>query len=235
MTKGRVLVVDDETDIKNLISEAFTMSGYDALGASGGDQANGILQNNEIDIVVSDIRMSNGDGVDLLKKIRSISMTNPKVILITGYTEYSRPELFESGADLIIAKPFDIDFLINNCDLLLLEPPQRWAAASSISGLTEKLSARFESFDSSVEKQLFAGGNVGFSIEVKYVQNIRLGENFLFSIEFGADGINFSGIGRLIWKDETAGIIVEYLNDECLDWYLGKISKTELAIPRIAQ
>lgn len=84
----------------------FAMEGYAALQASSGNEAFLLIQDSPVDIVVSDIRMLNGTGIDLLKNIKK-NMPKLPVILLTGFSDYSDQDVLNMGAAAIFRKPFD--------------------------------------------------------------------------------------------------------------------------------
>ena len=104
-----ILVVDDEEDYAAIISRMLGMEGFQVLVAHSGNQALETMKSTEIHAVISDVRMSDGDGKELLTNINS---NNFKDLLafafITGFTEYDPEELLSLGADKVFPKPIDI-------------------------------------------------------------------------------------------------------------------------------
>lgn len=82
--KGRLLIVDDEAEIRELLSRHFRMVDYDVLLAANGKEALEIMANQRIDVVISDIMMPVMNGVALLKEVRQ-QYPMVRVIMITGY------------------------------------------------------------------------------------------------------------------------------------------------------
>jgi two-component system response regulator PilR (NtrC family) len=113
----RILLVDDETMILNILSHYFKTWGWDILALSDSEQAAEVLKSKEIfDVMVSDIRMTPINGVELLKLSRELRPSMP-VILITGYgsKELFR-EVMELGAFSCLAKPFEPEFLLKTVE-----------------------------------------------------------------------------------------------------------------------
>ena len=104
--RATVLVVDDEQFIRELLARSIKREGYLVSEAGDGREALEILRDNHIDIVISDIKMPNMDGWQLLEEIKK-EYPDVSVILITAYAGDHTPEhAIEAGADYFITKPF---------------------------------------------------------------------------------------------------------------------------------
>ncbi len=114
-----ILVVDDDPDIRELISAIFLRVGYKTLTADCGLNALEIVNSTSIDVVVTDIRMPNGDGLFLLEKIRTRDPKVPIVFIVTGYSDISESEFISKGATKVFLKPFSQILLVDevNCSL----------------------------------------------------------------------------------------------------------------------
>ncbi|MDP3142835.1 MAG: sigma-54 dependent transcriptional regulator [Candidatus Omnitrophota bacterium] len=103
--KPHILIVDDEPLIRHSLSELLTLSGYTVSSASNGKEALHLLKDYTADAVITDIKMPEMDGKQLLKEIRNITPNTP-VILITGYGSIeSAVEAMKDGAYDYITKP----------------------------------------------------------------------------------------------------------------------------------
>jgi CheY-like chemotaxis protein len=104
--RGTILVVDDEPVIRGLLVRSIAREGYQVSEATNGREALELLKMARFDIVISDIKMPEMDGMELLTEIRS-SYPSVSVILITGYgAEYNSQDVIAAGADYFITKPF---------------------------------------------------------------------------------------------------------------------------------
>ena len=107
----RILIVDDERDMRHSISQWLTLSGYEAEAVSSGEEALAKIDADFAGIVVSDIKMPHMDGVTLLKRIQAWDGQLP-VILITGHGDVPLAvEAMRSGAYDFVEKPFQPDAL----------------------------------------------------------------------------------------------------------------------------
>ena len=105
-SKSKVLVVDDENDIRKLLNIYLKKSGYDVLEAENGQQAIDIVkENTNIDLVVMDIMMPGMSGIEACKEIRTVSSV-PVMFLTAKTQEPVQDEAYETGGDDFLGKPF---------------------------------------------------------------------------------------------------------------------------------
>ncbi len=108
---SRVLIVDDEQSMRQMVAIALRQDGHDVVIAEDGEVAARELDANRVDVVVSDIKMPGFDGIQLLRYARE-HCPETEVILMTAYTSTeSAIEALRLGAYDYISKPFEIDEL----------------------------------------------------------------------------------------------------------------------------
>lgn len=108
----KILVAEDNYNIRNLICKNLELNGYETVSAENGEVAFDLFTNQHIDLVVSDIMMPKTDGITLVKEIRDINLDIP-IIIMTALDSFTDKEKgFTSGADDYIVKPVDMDELI---------------------------------------------------------------------------------------------------------------------------
>jgi two-component system response regulator (stage 0 sporulation protein F) len=83
----KILVVDDEANIRELYKEEFTEMGYEVITVHDGIQALSVLETQKFDLVTLDMRMPDMDGIETLRKMKEKDSTLP-VIICTAYEEY---------------------------------------------------------------------------------------------------------------------------------------------------
>lgn len=111
--KGKtLLVVDDETDLRDIVASELEFMGAKVFQAENISNAQKILAQNHIDLIVSDIRMPGGTGIDLLDVVKAKDTDVPPVILITGFADITTEDAFNKGAEALLNKPFKLDDLI---------------------------------------------------------------------------------------------------------------------------
>ncbi|WP_153012376.1 response regulator transcription factor, partial [Type-E symbiont of Plautia stali] len=102
-----ILVVDDDRDIRELITDYLIKSGYRATGAANGREMRAMLSANAIDLVVLDIMMPGDDGLTLCRQLRSDPQRNLPILMLTARSEDTDRILgLEMGADDYLIKPF---------------------------------------------------------------------------------------------------------------------------------
>lgn len=107
----KVLIVDDECSIADLMRDALEFEGVDCHSLYSGNQAREFLCENAVDLVISDVRMPDGDGLELLKYIHGLNHST-RMVFITGQSEFSIDKLKEMGAFAVFYKPLVVeDFL----------------------------------------------------------------------------------------------------------------------------
>lgn len=113
MNNVRVLVVDDEDYIRDSVQIILESEGYKIFVAENGVRALEVLEDNYVDIVLTDIKMPEMDGLTLLKKIKQ-KYNNIEVLLITGFPSLDTAiDSVKIGAFDYITKPFKVDDLVN--------------------------------------------------------------------------------------------------------------------------
>ena len=102
----KILVVDDEPKIRELIGQYITVAGYETEFAKDGIEALNINSKGDIDMVILDVMMPFMDGITCLKEMRSRGFKTPVIILSAKGEEYDKITGFEAGTDDYIVKPF---------------------------------------------------------------------------------------------------------------------------------
>ncbi|PWU20021.1 MAG: hypothetical protein C5B49_04940 [Bdellovibrio sp.] len=114
----RVLIVDDEPALREIIEQEFARKGWLTCMAGGGYEAFEILQTTSVEVVVSDVRMSKGSGIQLLDLISADPVIKPIVILISGYSEVDEYKAMKKGAAAFFLKPFRMKDFVDSVILI---------------------------------------------------------------------------------------------------------------------
>ena len=126
--KISVLLVDDEKDFVETLAERLQLRDFNVATAFNGDDAIKLVEENDFDVIVLDVKMPGKDGVETLKEIKNIEQLS-QVIMLTGHaTVKTAIEGMKSGAFDYLMKPTDTDELIemiNNAYQLVVEQRDR--------------------------------------------------------------------------------------------------------------
>ena len=107
-THEKILVVDDEKNVRVLFERILAKEGYEVECAASGSEAIDKLANNSFDLVVTDLKMDGIDGLDLIRKGKRTNQAIP-FILISGYgTAQTAVSAAQEGADVYLMKPIDM-------------------------------------------------------------------------------------------------------------------------------
>lgn len=111
MNKSTILVVEDDTPVRNLITTTLKTHDYKFLTAHDGESAVMEASSHNPDIILLDLGLPDMDGIEVIKKIRTWS--NAPIIVISARSEDSdKIEALDSGADDYLTKPFSVDELL---------------------------------------------------------------------------------------------------------------------------
>ncbi len=109
MEKERILIVDDEALIRDMVASYVSHIGFEAVTAQNGREALERLRNEPFAILISDIKMPEMDGFELMKTVRS-EFPDIHIIAMTGHgASYTFTDVVESGATDYLNKPFSLD------------------------------------------------------------------------------------------------------------------------------
>jgi two-component system response regulator AtoC len=103
----QILVVDDEPNLRRVLSAQLERDGYDVHTAEDGEQALTILKEHHIDLVITDLRMPRIDGMELLRRAQKLDAELPVVMITAHGTVDNAVEALKTGAFDYLTKPFD--------------------------------------------------------------------------------------------------------------------------------
>jgi two-component system KDP operon response regulator KdpE len=107
----RVLVVEDDKEIRTLIKASLSIEGFDVQTATSIKEASALLSHSTPDVVVLDLGLPDGDGESLVKEIRQ-NHNLPILIVSARHQELQKIQLLDAGADDYLTKPFSIQELL---------------------------------------------------------------------------------------------------------------------------
>jgi len=116
-----VLIVDDELGFREILEDEFRLLGAKTLTADCVQAAEVLIQEHEIDLILSDSSMPGQSGVVFLEKVRRGPKGGTPFILMTGFADHDSHAAESRGADALFIKPFEMDQLIAKSESLLIQ------------------------------------------------------------------------------------------------------------------
>ena len=129
MTKMRILIVEDEKTLANLIKQGFEEEGFAVDVAYDGEDGLFFAQNNIYDCIVLDIMLPVIDGITILKKLREQNNSTPVIMLTAKDTIKDKVLGLDSGSDDYLTKPFSFEELLSRTKAIIR---RRYATSSPI-------------------------------------------------------------------------------------------------------
>jgi two-component system KDP operon response regulator KdpE len=124
---GRILVIDDESQITRVLRAALSAQGYDVRTANDPEEGLRLFRDWPPDLVITDLMMPTMSGVEVCRLIRTQSAT-PVLVLSVREHERSKVEALDAGADDYVTKPFSIQELLARVRAHLRRAPERTTA-----------------------------------------------------------------------------------------------------------
>ena len=106
-----ILVVDDEQSMREMLSIMLHKEGYEVKAAASRAQAAGVLGRGAVDMVITDIRLPDGDGIEILRHVKAASPETAVVVMTAFGTTETAVAALKLGAHDYLTKPFDVDEL----------------------------------------------------------------------------------------------------------------------------
>lgn len=118
----KILIIEDDVSFCLMMKTFLTKKGFEVFNAFSFKEATSILNNEKIDLVLTDVRLPDSDGIEILKFIKDINAVI-QVILMTGYTDIKTAvNVMKMGAFDYVAKPINSDEILHTINKALSEP-----------------------------------------------------------------------------------------------------------------
>lgn len=219
MLEGKkVLIVDDEPDIREILLEEFKQEGATTFEAADGLDALTIIEANQVDAVVSDIRMPKKNGIELLKWIKARGAKAPLVVLFSGYSELSKEDAYHLGADALFGKPFDPQELVEQVAVSLLPAQEKFVRLSERFPVDYIVEMSFSDISLPLRTKAINLGRGGMFITMEN-EFPSFGDNIYFRLLIETPKPHlFEGVGKCKWirkeatKQLSSGIGIEFVS-----------------------
>jgi two-component system, OmpR family, KDP operon response regulator KdpE len=131
MSEGKILVVDDESQIRRVVRTTLASNGYEVSEAKNGEEALGLVRSNDYDLLLLDMNMPGKSGLEICREIRAIG-SHPAIIMVTVRdSEADKVEALDAGADGYVTKPFGVVELLARIRAVLrrtIDSPEGYSA-----------------------------------------------------------------------------------------------------------
>jgi CheY-like chemotaxis protein len=216
---SRILVADDEPDMREIFSAWFRNLGCTVTEAVDGKDALDALSNGNFDAIVTDVRMPKINGIQLVQQLHRSGRYTPVVIFVSGFVDLALPDAFDLGVEAVLSKPCEKAELIGAVYRSLLRrdlifhPPDGVAPPA-----TEKYIRAHFPVSLTASQVALGRGGLSLDIHQKTIPDSAIG----FSLSFAEGPLtNLSGWGVLRWCENfphgaRIGIEFLHLEDETL-------------------
>jgi CheY-like chemotaxis protein len=234
LNEATLLVVDDEPELCGIVAGWFEKEGCRVLTAHNGAQALKLLESERVHAIVTDVRMPEMDGRELVKRAKAFGQYTPATVAISGFSDLAAREAYDLGIEEQLAKPVQRRSLISAVRKSLTDREQLWAEPfRTINAPIVKL--QFESLFAATRKKQILFGHGGFCLSSRLVfpEASTLG----FELSFQGEGqlLSLQGIVRWSARDEQlAGIEILRVAEQGRAWVaaLARSNQTFSFIPR---
>lgn len=185
-----ILIVDDETDLREIVAGELEFMGAKVFQAENIQHALDLLSLNPIDLMISDIRMPGGSGIELLDLVKKKNGPDFPVILITGFADISAMDAYGKGAEALLNKPFQLDELFKIVAKHIFRKHEWLHSSTEAKKTVQPLDHRF------------VIGRGGLSLLAEMKERVDPGETVRFDFEI--DGNHISGTGVCRWIKSVA-------------------------------
>lgn len=144
MSEARILVIEDDADINEVVCTQLTKAGYDCTPAYSGSEARLLLEREMFDCIITDLMLPGVPGDRLISELRETGTGVPIIVISARDTVADRVSMLKLGADDYLVKPFDLDELVVRVQAQLRGRSYSIAAGndSQYPSLTRELSAK---------------------------------------------------------------------------------------------
>ncbi|MBP6217934.1 MAG: response regulator [Oligoflexales bacterium] len=160
----KILAVDDEPDLLDLLEYELTAMGSHVYKAGNTQIAFEILEEHHVDLIISDIRMPNGGGLEFLDRVQRTPLKSvPIFVLMSAFYDLALEDVYDRGASAVLGKPFYRKDLVSILQTLTVPPEQRWVQRGDMSAEAPvlRIQSSFQSLEQAKADGLLSLGRGG--------------------------------------------------------------------------
>ena len=174
--KARVLIAEDDANIRLGLVATLESEGYDVVAASDGAQALKLYPQSKYDLVVLDVMMPRASGYDVCRELRAAGATTPVLFLTAKGEEVDKVVGLKLGADDYVVKPFGVRELLARVEALLRRGRASSAAAGALAG--SALPPLLRIGQAEIDRRAFSARLPGREAEALTARELKLAEVF---------------------------------------------------------
>jgi len=234
LREATVLLVDDEPDLLEIFGMWLQSAGCaKVLTAKNGECALDIIENDPIDLIVTDVRMPVMDGLTLVRRLVELKEEIPSIVFVSGFGDIDQREMYGLGVEAFLTKPVSPELLLEVVEKALAARSTLWLAPMNPSP-RQSIHFSVDEIGDTMSQGAILLGRGGFSSH--YAGPIALGK-VAFQCEIASRG-ELAGEGYVRWRsrlDTKVGIEFVFLDSRCRSWLLREIADTNPRsfIPRL--
>lgn len=208
-----LLVVDDEPQYREILTRWLAKEGSRVLPADNGIRALELWQGNEVNAIITDIRMPGMGGAELVKRVNAAGKYTPAAVAISGFSDLTSREAFDLGIEAQLSKPVERKILVSTVRRSLMEREELWARPFHTT-TRPTIKFQFESLASALRTRRILFGRGGFCISSHIV--FPESSSVDYELNFARDGqpVVLQGIVR--WnapEEQLVGIEITRVSD----------------------
>jgi CheY-like chemotaxis protein len=229
-----LMVVDDEPQYREILTRWLAKEGSHVLPADNGIHALELWQKNEVNAIITDIRMPGMGGAELVKRVNAAGKYTPAAVAISGFSDLTSREAFDLGIEAQLSKPVERKILVSTVRRSLMEREELWARPFHTT-TRPTIKFQFESLASALRTRRILFGRGGFCISSHIV--FPESSSVDFELNFARDRqlVVLQGIVR--WnapQEQLVGIEITHVSDRTRGFVadLARSNATVSFIPR---
>lgn len=210
----RLLVVEDNEELSNLIAKGLRAAGYTVDLLARADDAKALILSNVFSAVILDLGLPDADGLTVLQELRAAKNSTPILVLTARSGIHDRVTGLRSGADDYMVKPFAFDELLARIEALLRRPGQMLSQSLQIANLKFDTQSR-QAFIDDIPLPISAREAALLELLMRRAGNIvskRLVEDQMFGLEDVASNAIEVYIHRLRKQLSAGGARIKIIN-----------------------
>lgn len=181
---GRILVVEDDSEISRLLCSCLQENGYTAEAALDGNIASSAMKKQSYDLILMDLMLPHKDGEQLIKELREYSDI-PVIVLSAKSMMETRLEVLRLGADDYILKPFDLSEVLVRIEVVLRRSGNKQSEVLRCGGLELNIAEKSVAFEGK-----------SISLTAKEMQLLQL------FLEYPTKVFSKANLYESVWNDE---------------------------------